>query len=116
MGEEIRRMADLLKSGATMLKESCPQCDSPLFKLPSGDIYCPTCNRKVVIVKTDEEAVKATAPATLSSLEDTLLVKLQQLEQKIRTESVAENLQTLLSLTNSYLDALEKVRKIREAT
>jgi len=114
MGEDIRKMAELLKSGGTMLKESCPQCTSPLFRRPSGDIYCVNCNRKVVIVETEEEAAKATTPTTLASLEETILFKLQHLEQEIRDEKKTENLQGLVSLINSYLDVLERVRKARK--
>jgi uncharacterized Zn finger protein (UPF0148 family) len=114
MGEEIKKMADLLKSGGAMLKESCPQCASPLFRTPSGDIYCVNCNRKVVIVKTEEEAAKLTTPVTLASLEEAILLKLQYLEQKIRAEENVETLQALVSLTNSYLETLERVRKVRK--
>ncbi|MGD2142812.1 MAG: Sjogren's syndrome/scleroderma autoantigen 1 family protein, partial [Candidatus Bathyarchaeota archaeon] len=46
-GDSMKSMAELLRSGATMLSRSCPECDSPLFKLKSGDIVCAKCQRRV---------------------------------------------------------------------
>lgn len=59
MTENVKRMADVLRSGAAMLGETCPQCSSPLFKLHTNEIFCVNCNRKILIVKDDAEAVKA---------------------------------------------------------
>ena len=70
MGLEVKKMAEALKAGATMLNEACPVCSSPLFKMPSDEIYCLKCNRKVILVKTEEEALKVSKPATLNLLED----------------------------------------------
>jgi len=112
LGLEVKKMAEALKAGATMLNEACPVCSSPLFKMPSDEIYCLKCNRKVILVKTEEEALKVSKPATLNLLEETILGKLQQLQQKIRFEENPEILQTYLNLTLNYLEALEKIRKI----
>ncbi|RLG90888.1 MAG: hypothetical protein DRO36_05295 [Candidatus Hecatellales archaeon] len=109
----VKKMAEALKAGATMLEESCPQCSSPLFKLPSGEIYCLTCNRRVILVKSDEEALETGTPAALNLLEETLVKKLLELEQKIRVEEDTKNLQNHLNLTLSYLEALEKIRRIK---
>ena len=51
----IQKMALLLREGNTLLSDACPQCNSPLFKMKSGDIYCASCDKKVIIVKGDEE-------------------------------------------------------------
>jgi UPF0148 protein len=48
--KNIENMAELLRSGNTMLNKSCPECNSPLFKNRKGEIFCPSCNRKVLIV------------------------------------------------------------------
>jgi UPF0148 protein len=113
MDEQIKRMADQLRSGATMLSETCPQCSSPLFKLPSGEIYCINCGKRVVIVKSEEEAVKATAPSILVILEGTLLSKIQEAEAQIKIEKNPEKLRTLVELVSGYLNALEKIKKIK---
>ena len=114
MSKGIKRMADLLRLGATMLSESCPRCNSPLFKLASGEVYCANCDQKVVIVREGEEAAKAVTPSTLSSLEETVLLKLQEVERKIKS-SRPEGVQSMASIANSLLDVLEKVRKLKKA-
>jgi len=48
--KNIDKMAELLRSGNTMLNKSCPECNSPLFKNRKGEIFCPSCNRKVLII------------------------------------------------------------------
>ncbi|MFH1328043.1 MAG: Sjogren's syndrome/scleroderma autoantigen 1 family protein [Candidatus Bathyarchaeota archaeon] len=114
MSEGIKRMAEVLKSGATMLSEICPQCNSPLFKLASKEIQCVNCGRKVVIVKADEETVKALLLTTLSALEGTILEKLQEMEQRVKTEKQPEKLQTMMSLVNDCLEALNKIKEAKE--
>jgi UPF0148 protein len=52
----VRKMADLLRSGNKMLNKSCPECNSPIFQNKQGDLFCPTCNRKVVVIENDESA------------------------------------------------------------
>jgi len=113
VSEEIKRMADLLRSGATMLSEACPKCNAPLFKLPSGEVYCATCNQKVVIVPEGKEAAETVAPSTLGALEETMLLKLQEVERKIKTGEL-EGLQSTVNLANALLEGLEKVRKLRK--
>ena len=49
MSDTVKRMAELLKSGAKMLAEHCPKCSSPLFDI-KGKTYCIDCNRSVVIL------------------------------------------------------------------
>jgi UPF0148 protein len=109
----IKKMADLLRLGATMLSDSCPKCNSPLFRLTTGEVYCANCNRKVVIVKEGEETSDAVTPPTLAALEETILLRLQEIERKIKNNR-PERLHTTVNLANTLLDALEKVRKIRK--
>jgi UPF0148 protein len=59
--QKIQRMALFLREGNTLLSEQCPQCNSPLFKMKSGEIYCASCDKKVLIVK-DEEQIESIIP------------------------------------------------------
>src|SRR5207245_187669 len=62
LSEDVKRMADLLKSGATMLSDVCPECGNPLFRV-KGDIFCAKCNKPVVYAR-------ATGPhATVSQVQ-----------------------------------------------
>lgn len=114
MSSDIKKMTEALKSGAAMLSEACPQCNSPLFKMPSNEIYCFKCNKKVIIVKTDEEAAKLSLPLGLTQLEETLKIKLRQLEQQIKAETDLEKLQSLMQLTLNGLMIIERIKKIKE--
>ncbi|MEM3737470.1 MAG: Sjogren's syndrome/scleroderma autoantigen 1 family protein [Candidatus Bathyarchaeia archaeon] len=113
MGESLKKMAEVLKAGATMLDKTCPQCYSPLFKLPSGEIYCAKCERRVVVVKSGEDALQAVLPVALYSLEETVSRKLRELEGQINSEKEPQGLQTLVSLALGYLEILQRIRKLR---
>jgi uncharacterized Zn finger protein (UPF0148 family) len=56
----IKKMAGLLRSGATMLDLTCPRCENILFKLKDGSIFCPSCEQEVIIQKTSERNSKNT--------------------------------------------------------
>ena len=114
MSLDIKKMAEALRSGATMMIEACPQCNSPLIKMPSTEIYCFKCNQKVIIAKADENASGKTSPQKLTQLEDTLFEKLQLLEEKIKPEKDLENLQPLMMLVLNCLTSIETLRKIRD--
>jgi len=120
VGEDVKKMADMLRGGATMLSEQCPVCSSPLFKL-HDETFCVKCNRRVVIVKEGEEApqmkdereVPPVASATVSALiEETALAKLQEIISQARGERDAGRLQQLGSSIMTWLEVLEKVKKI----
>lgn len=110
--ESIKRMADLLKSGATMLFEHCPQCGSPLFKL-QDEVRCPKCDKRVIIVKTGEEVPDVSKSELLIDVEDTILYKLQEFSDRVRDEKDVSKLVALGNLLSTWLDVLEKVRKIQ---
>jgi UPF0148 protein len=74
--DPIKRMADLLRKGATLTDLSCPVCSSPLFRLKDGTLWCGRCEKKVVVVKEGEEQEK-TSSAAYDKLEATLLAKVQ---------------------------------------
>ena len=110
----IKRMADLLRQGATLTDLSCPACGSPLFRLKDGSLWCGKDEKKVIIVKEGEEPPKTTSNKAMTTLEATLLAKVQEVQGKIeRTENVDEigKLSTALS---ELLDSLEKVRRMNK--
>jgi len=102
-------MAELLKSGAIMLAETCPVegCHLPLFKLRTGEVICPIHGR-VHIVKTEEEAKEVYTRTYL-------LYILEKLE--------VYTLKTVESLLNSpdiepteyikWLEVLERIHRIK---
>jgi UPF0148 protein len=111
----IKRMADLLRQGATLTDLSCPACGSPLFRLKDGSLWCGKDEKKVVVVKEGEEPPKPTNNTTMEKLEATLLSKVQDIQGKIeRTENVDE-LSRLSTALSELLDNLEKVRRMKKS-
>jgi len=107
---ELRSMADLLRSGATLTSLSCPVCASPLFKLKSGELWCAKCKKRVVVVK--EEETEAVSPVLLGSLESTLLAKIQELDRMMRDEEDIDQLLRLGAVLSNMLENLERLRRI----
>ena len=111
--KDIQVMADMLRQGAALTELSCPACSSPLFKLRSGDLWCAKCQKRVVVVKEGEPAVGAASPVLLTSLESTILTKIEEIEGKLREEKDAEQLQRLGALLSTLLENLEKIRMMK---
>jgi UPF0148 protein len=114
MGAEVKRMADLLRSGATMLQETCPVCATPLFRL-GKDTFCPKCNRPVAIVKSAEEEVRLAGQQVLDNLDQAILEKIAELNAAIKNEHGLTPLRELGEAVRTYLSALEQIRKLKPA-
>ena len=114
----IKRMADLLRQGATLTDMSCPACSSPLFRLQDGTLWCAKDEKKVVVVKEGEEPPvppKPTSGTAYDKLETTLLGKIEDLQGKIEKTQDVEELQKLSSALSQLLDSLEKTQKMKKA-
>ena len=109
----IKRMAELLKSGATMTDLACPACASPLFRLKNGELWCEKDQKKVVVVKEGEEP-KFAGTATLNSLEATLTIKIQQIQKQMECEKDPEKLQKLGNTLTGLLQNLEMTKRIKK--
>ena len=111
----IKRMADLLRQGATLTDLACPVCSSPLFRLRDGTLWCGKDEKKVILVKEGEEEAKVTGNTAMDKLEATLMAKVQDLQGKIeRTESV-EELEKLTTALSELLNSLEKIKRIKKS-
>uniref|UniRef100_A0A7J3ZJR5 Sjogrens syndrome scleroderma autoantigen 1 n=1 Tax=Fervidicoccus fontis TaxID=683846 RepID=A0A7J3ZJR5_9CREN len=104
----IKRSVELLKQGATMLSIHCPKCDSPLYKLKSGETVCPVHGR-VLVVSRDEELVRISLESILSRLEEKIASRLSlylDLVEEGNDEEVARKIRL-------WLDVLEGIRRVR---
>jgi UPF0148 protein len=108
---DFKRMAELLKLGASMLNESCPECKVPLFKL-KGDVFCPLCNRKFILVKSEEEFNRAAVDLSLRSLEKIAISKLEELVDLVSMIGNPDKQFELVSLISMWLDVLGKLRNL----
>jgi UPF0148 protein len=109
----IKRMADLLRQGATLTDLSCPACASPLFRLKDGTLWCANDEKKVIVVKEGEGPEKA-SNAAYDRLEATLLKKVEDIQKKIQQIENVEELQKLSSALSELLSNLEKVQKMKK--
>jgi UPF0148 protein len=109
--KSIKRMADLLRQGATLTDMSCPACASPLFRLKDGTLWCGKCEKKVVVVKEGEEQASG---AAYNKLEATLLAKMQTIQDKIQNTEDVEELQKLSLALSELLGNLERIKKMKK--
>ncbi|MGD6807771.1 MAG: Sjogren's syndrome/scleroderma autoantigen 1 family protein [Candidatus Bathyarchaeia archaeon] len=113
----IKRMAELLRQGATLTDLSCPVCASPLFRLKDGTLWCGKDEKKVVIVKDGEEPPnQASAPqsnAAYDKLEATLMKKIEDIQAKIEKTEDVDELQKLTVALSELLNSVEKIKKMK---
>jgi uncharacterized Zn finger protein (UPF0148 family) len=124
INKDIAKMADLLRLGHTMLNIACPVCNNPIFRNKSGEKYCPSCDRKVVVMNDAEarnyQKKKISSETNLSieanidgtayhSLEDAISKKIQWLTEKFRNETDIEIIRTYIEIISNLLDLENKV-------
>ncbi len=109
---EVKKMAELLKSGATMLSETCPECGTPLFR-KGKETFCPKCNKPVVIIQSAEQETRLMADRVLEDTEQTLLSKIREVNLAIKDETDPEKLVAYGNALASWLGAIEKLRRLR---
>lgn len=112
--QAIKRMADLLRQGLTLTDLACPACSSPLFRLKSGELWCEKCQKKVIIVKEGEEVTRVTSSMALETLENTLLSKIQEIQNKMQQTADVEELQKLSAALSNLLESLERIRRTKK--
>ncbi len=112
MSIEVKKMAELLKSGATMLSETCPECGTPLFR-KGKETFCPKCNKPVVIIQSAEQETRLMADKVLEDSEQTLFSKVRELNLAMKNEKDPEKLMVYGNALSSWLSAIEKLRRLR---
>jgi UPF0148 protein len=114
MSEDVKRMADLLKSGATMLSDICPVCGTPLFKV-RGEVFCAKCNKPVVYQKAMSPQATLSPSYLLESVEMTIVGKISEANEVLKAERDPEKLSMYSNLVFGWLSTLEKLRSLRES-
>jgi UPF0148 protein len=107
----IKKMAELLRHGATMLAQACPQCGSPLFKV-GNDTYCATCDRRIVIVRSDQQLDVPAMKTVVPQLRETLIKKLKDANELAERETDIEALTKLARLMVLLLQALHRLERV----
>ncbi|XES76952.1 MAG: Sjogren's syndrome/scleroderma autoantigen 1 family protein [Candidatus Bathyarchaeia archaeon] len=110
----IKRMADLLRQGATLTDMACPNCSAPLFRLQDGTLWCGKDEKKVVIVKEGQEpAAPSSTKTAMDKLEATLIRKVQDLQEKIEKTNDVDELGKLTNALTELLTSLEKIKRMK---
>ena len=104
----MKNMGELLRKGAKMLSQSCPECNTPIFQLKDGSLYCAMCEKPVIYVPadTDTEAMEQQ-----NRLDETLSKKIKQVQEKIDEEMDPEKLNVLLETLGKLIDTQAKLKK-----
>ena len=110
--QDIKRMADLLRKGATLTDLACPACASPLFRLKDGTLWCGKDEKRVIIAKEGETA-DTSGNSALKTLETTLTTKIQEIQEKVQRTDSVEELQKLSNALSELLNNLDKVRRMK---
>ncbi|MFC1804128.1 Sjogren's syndrome/scleroderma autoantigen 1 family protein [Thermoproteota archaeon] len=105
----LKQLAELLRKGAIMLSDTCPECNTPLFRLTDGNLVCPMCNKPVVIVPADADIELM---AQQGSIDQTLLNKVKEIQSMLEIEKEPLRINALLETLMKLLDVREKVRKL----
>jgi UPF0148 protein len=112
MSIDVKKMAELLKSGATMLQETCPECGTPLFRR-GKETFCAKCNRPVVIIQTAEDETRLATDKVFDTSEQTLLAKIQEVNLALKNETDPDKLVAYGNALSSWLTAIEKLRRLK---
>ena len=107
-------MADLLKSGATMLSDVCPNCGSPLFKV-KGETFCAKCNKPVVYQKATVTTTSMPTSVLLQTVEQTIITKISETNELLKAEKDPERLSAYSNLVFGWLSMLEKLKGLRDS-
>ncbi len=103
--EVIRKMAQLMMHGAVMLKETCPICGLPLFRLKNGDVICPVHGR-IILVSSGEEAREVELDSIVAEIEHYAAKKIRELMINGTPNQLLEWLKVI--------EASERIRDLRE--
>nr|MDO8100273.1 Sjogren's syndrome/scleroderma autoantigen 1 family protein [Candidatus Njordarchaeota archaeon] len=118
MNEVIRKMAESLRAGATMLSDNCPVCNSPLFRLKSKT-YCVKCDSSSALTPAPVFSPLASSQVNdlkvmVPRITSTVLNRLKKLEVEVdktpdpvRLAQLSELMLTLLKI----LEVLERLGK-----
>ena len=105
----LKKIGELLRQGARMLSDACPECGTPLFQLSSGEVICPMCNRPVRFLKGDADPQ---AEAHRERLEGSLRRKIDEVQKRLDETDDPGLMVELTDTLMKLMEALERAKKL----
>jgi len=109
--DPVKKIAQLVRAGATLTAYTCPACGTVLVRLKTGELYCANCERTVVLVKTEEEAQQALEIVQLREVRRIVFDKILQLGREIEKLSASEMVDHLRSMS-LLIDIYERLSRL----
>lgn len=112
---DAKIMADLLRSGYTMLNLACPECNNPLFRNKNNETFCSICNKKILFKKNiNGQSSSARISESLNDNKNSFdISSLQQIiEEKITYISNILKDETQINLIERYVKILSQLFKL----
>jgi uncharacterized Zn finger protein (UPF0148 family) len=110
MNEQIKKMAELLRSGATMLQDTCPTCNSPLFRF-EGKVFCVKCGPPSPKPNAVHRSVDL--DTIVPQMMSTILNKLRELDVQLNRTTDPESLYKSAKVVLTLLRALEHLKRLK---
>ncbi|ADN50614.1 Sjogren's syndrome/scleroderma autoantigen 1 family protein [Vulcanisaeta distributa] len=107
-----KKMAQLIRAGATLTSYTCPVCGTPLLRLKTGEYYCANCDRPVVIVRSDAEEKEVMIRYGLMDIRDTLYERLVMINNELKETKDIDRINELVKSMVLILEAYDKITQI----
>ena len=102
----MKRAADMLLKGATLMKEPCPYCQG-VRVMKEGYALCIKCGKEPE--KRDDVSGPANNDKKMK-IQEVLEAKLEVLSKELETESDHEKQKKILESINSIIDTISKIK------
>jgi len=105
MGKDRMRLAvEMVRKGATMLAEPCPQCGGIQVRY-RGKVYCTNHEDLSDVLRVETISFDT----VMAEMREVLIAKLNQAASRLETERDAAEQERLVSLMTSLFDLLQKL-------
>ena len=108
--EKTRITVELMRKGAVMMKEPCPECNGVQIRY-KGRVYCTNHDDLSVAL----QAKEILFPDVAEDLKNLLLVKLKESMSLMENEKDSEKLDRLVALMTKYVELLRKLEPAQRA-
>lgn len=95
---KIKKAAELLLKGATMLHIACPDCSEPIYKLKNNNMKCISCNKQVIFENEEEEKLLIQDKPSQLETKDPIKMKIDQLGKQLLKETKHDKIIKLAEL------------------